>query len=73
MLLQACLGVRVDGWTGEIHVARPRLPRGVDELRLHGIEVAGDEVGLVFRRAGDRIGVFTESRSGIAVPLKLRH
>ena len=26
MMLQACLGLSIDGWRGEIHIDRPRLP-----------------------------------------------
>ncbi|HSB95553.1 MAG TPA: amylo-alpha-1,6-glucosidase, partial [Spongiibacteraceae bacterium] len=30
IMLQACLGLRVDGWSGEVHVHRPELPHGID-------------------------------------------
>ena len=32
MLMQACLGLEIDGLDGEIHVNRPRLPIGIDQL-----------------------------------------
>lgn len=72
MLLQSCLGVDVDGWHGEINVHRPRLPRGIDEVRLHDFEMQGESLDLVFRRVGGRVGVFTDSRKGTEVPVTLR-
>lgn len=73
MLLQACLGVDIDGWRGEINVNRPQLPRGIDEVRLHEVEIGDGQVDLVFRRVRGRVGVFTESRRGSVVSLKLRN
>ena len=71
MLLQSCLGVDVDGWRGEVHVNKPRLPRGIDEVRLHQFEIRGEKLDLVFRRVGSRVGVFTDSRKGAEVPVTL--
>ena len=36
MMLQACLGIRVDGWHNEIHVVRPQLPPGIEQVALRG-------------------------------------
>lgn len=72
MLLQSCLGVDVDGWRGEIHVNRPRLPRGIDEVRLHQFEIRGEKLDLVFRRVDGRVGVFTDTSRGVSVPVTLR-
>jgi glycogen debranching enzyme len=72
MLLQSCLGVDVDGWRGEVNVNHPRLPRGIDEVRLHDFEIREQKLDLVFRRVGSRVGVFTASRKGAEVPVTLR-
>ena len=58
MLLQACLGLRVDGWRGEIHVDRPRLPIGIDRLtirHLRGRRGAGRPHLPAHRRPGGRL------------------
>jgi glycogen debranching enzyme len=43
MMVQACLGLRVDGWTKTIILDNPVLPTGVDQLRVHRLAV-GDQV-----------------------------
>ena len=73
MLLQACLGVEIDGLHGEIHVDRPQLPVGIDEVRLLDIDVAGTRMDLLFKRVGSRVGMFAEGRTGgAAPPVRLR-
>jgi glycogen debranching enzyme len=72
MLLQACLGVDIDGWRNEIHVDRPQLPVGVDQVALRGIEVGAHRVDVVFQRVGDHVVAFTEGVHAEAVPLRIR-
>ena len=55
MLLQACLGVEVDGWANEIRVQRPKLPLGVDQVAVRGLQVGERTVDLLFQRSGARI------------------
>ncbi|RPE80917.1 amylo-alpha-1,6-glucosidase [Vulcaniibacterium tengchongense] len=55
MLLQACLGLRVDAWRGEITVDHPHLPWGVDRLRVERLDVGGTRVDLMFERVGDHV------------------
>ncbi|WP_231118151.1 amylo-alpha-1,6-glucosidase [Lysobacter silvisoli] len=73
MLLQACLGVEVDGEQRVVHVNRPKLPPGIDDVRVHGLVVGEERVDLVFKQFGDRVGVFSESRHASAVPVNLRN
>jgi glycogen debranching enzyme len=61
MILKACLGLRIDGWSGEIHVERPELPIGIDRLTIQRLAVAGSTVDLIFQRLGDRVVVVSES------------
>jgi glycogen debranching enzyme len=61
MMLQACLGLRIDGWRREIHVHRPELPIGVDRLTIHHLLVADIAVDLTFQRLEDRVVAFSES------------
>ena len=72
MLLQACLGVDVDGWRGEILVDRPQLPLGVDQVALRGLAVGPHIVDVVFRRVGEHVVTFTEGPDADAVPLRIR-
>jgi glycogen debranching enzyme len=72
MLLQSCLGIEIDGLRGEIHVDRPRLPEGLDEVRLHDLALGGDRVDLLFRRVGTRVGMFVEGRGDRVPPVRLR-
>jgi glycogen debranching enzyme len=67
MTLQACLGLRIDGWRGEIHVEQPQLPVGVDRLSIHRLIVAGASVDLTFQRLGDRVVVFSHDRTSSQV------
>jgi len=73
MLLQACLGVQVDGLRGEVLVERPRLPMGIDEVRILDVALGADRVDLLFRRVGPRVGMFVEGRGGRAPPVRLRN
>lgn len=68
MLLRACLGVKIDGMRGEIDVDRPRLPAGIDEIRVHDVVLGDGRIDLQFRRVGSRVGVFVEGRGGAHVP-----
>nr|WP_250888672.1 amylo-alpha-1,6-glucosidase [Mesorhizobium sp. dw_380] len=72
MLMQACLGLQIDGWTGEIQVTRPRLPIGIDNLVVRHLAVAGTAVDLTFQRVGDRVGAFLADRHEGLVPLVVR-
>ena len=69
MLLQACLGLRIDGWRGEIHVDRPRLPVGIDRLTVRHLAVGAPRVDLTFQRIGDRVAVYPEGREDGVVPV----
>jgi glycogen debranching enzyme len=64
MLLQACLGLRIDGKRGRVLVERPALPSGIDRLRLRGLDVGGQRLDLSFRRIDTRIVAFVEEQEG---------
>ena len=71
MLLQACLGLRVDAWRGEVTIDRPQLPMGVDRLQVGGLDVGGRTVGLVFERVGGRVLVDRSGDGGVRVVARL--
>ncbi|KAF1047655.1 amylo-alpha-1,6-glucosidase [Xylophilus sp.] len=57
MLLQSCLGLRVDGVRGTVHIVRPALPQGIDRLDVEGLQVGARRIGLQFRRVGRQVVV----------------
>lgn len=57
MLLQACLGLSVDGAVGEIELRDPRLPVGIDHLAISQLPVGDETVTLHFDRAGVGVAV----------------
>jgi glycogen debranching enzyme len=61
MLLQACLGLRVDGKAGLIEVTDPRLPIGIDHFALLKLSIDDDLFDLHFERAGAKITVRSTS------------
>jgi hypothetical protein len=71
MLLQALLGLRIDGWKKEIHVDRPRLPIGIDQLAVHGLSVGEHCVDLTFQKLGERVVAFSNGGTPSPVPLML--
>jgi glycogen debranching enzyme len=57
LLLQACLGLTVNGLDGRVSFANPCLPVGVDELRIHNLEVAGAALDLLVVRHEEDVNV----------------
>ncbi len=55
MLLQGCLGVRIDGWTSEITIDHPSLPIGIDSLVIDNLRVGSADAHLLFQHAGERV------------------
>ena len=62
MLLQACLGLTVDGMAGEVAIVDPRLPIGIDRLWIEGLRVGGEKLDLRFENMGDRVAVTAKGR-----------
>jgi glycogen debranching enzyme len=71
MMLQACLGLSVDGCRERIHVDRPRLPIGIDQLTINRLAVGNATVDLTFKRVGERVVAFPEGRDPSPVPVFL--
>ena len=69
MLLQACLGLSIDGWRGEIHIRRPRLPTGIDRITIRHLAVGGTRVNLIFQRIGERVVAYPEGGDPGAIPV----
>jgi glycogen debranching enzyme len=71
MMLQACLGITVDGVRGEIHIDRPRLPIGIDRLTILHLAIGEVTVDLTFQRIGDRVTAFPEGHDPSPIPIIL--
>jgi glycogen debranching enzyme len=69
MMLQACLGLSIDGWKREIHVDRPRLLNGIEQLTLRHLTVGDASVDLCFRRIGGRVTVYPEGQDPSPIPV----
>jgi glycogen debranching enzyme len=73
MMLQACLGLRIDGWSREVRIVRPRLPIGIDHLALRRLAVGAETIDLGFHRVGSDVVVVpsTIRRCSSAVVVEL--
>jgi glycogen debranching enzyme len=69
MMLQACLGLTIDGWRCEVHVERPRLPAGIERLTIRRLAVGEASVDLTFHRFDGRVAVYPEGQDPSAVPV----
>ena len=68
MMLQACLGITIDANRHEIVLVDPRLPIGIDRLRVEKLRVGAETVDLTFQRQGERVSVHADG----GVPLTIR-
>jgi glycogen debranching enzyme len=57
MLLQAILGVRIDGRRKEVHIQRPMLPIGIESLSIHDLPVGEALINMEFHRIGGEVVV----------------
>jgi glycogen debranching enzyme len=67
MMLQACLGLSVDGETGHVTLVDPHLPIGIDRLWIDNLELCGAPISLAIERHGDRIKVVTDAEDGVVI------
>jgi glycogen debranching enzyme len=71
MLLQSCLGLRVDGFKREIHIEQPQLPVGIDNLTIRGIAIGDAAVDIEFQRMGDHVVAAPRGRGRDVIPVLL--
>ncbi|GAA4341449.1 amylo-alpha-1,6-glucosidase [Pigmentiphaga soli] len=64
MLLQACLGLRIDAHRHTVQIEQPSLPPGVDRLRIGGLRIGEQRLDLLFQRIGDRVVAAVEGQDG---------
>jgi glycogen debranching enzyme len=64
MLLQACLGVAIDGWDGQVRIEHPRLPTGIDRLTVANLPVGEARITLHFHRVDQRVVAYSDQSAG---------
>ena len=62
MMVQACLGLHIHGDTGEVEIASPVLPVGIDVFSVERLRVGSETIDLIFERQGVRVAVHSDSR-----------
>ncbi|MFC3816295.1 glycogen debranching N-terminal domain-containing protein [Lysobacter sp. GCM10012299] len=72
MLVQACLGITIDGAHAEILLDRPQLPIGIDEIVVRRLPIAATHVHLVLKRLNERVGVFVEGPGTDSVSVRIK-
>ena len=71
MMLQACLGLSIDGFRREVHIDRPQLPIGIDHLRIERLVVGDTALSIEFHRIGDRVVAMAPSEPSTARTIKV--
>jgi glycogen debranching enzyme len=64
LLLQAALGLEINGPEAQLSLTRPTLPSFLEELRIHNLQVAGGSVDLLVLRHDQDVGVNVLRREG---------
>ena len=64
LLLQACLGLEIDGGAGRASFHHPVLPDFLQEVWIDGLRAGDGSVDLVLTRRGDDVGLNVLGRTG---------
>jgi glycogen debranching enzyme len=64
LILQACLGLQIDGPRRQIRLSHPELPPWLDRVDLRDLQVAGATVDLQIRRYPRDVGISVERKDG---------
>jgi len=65
MMLQACLGLTIDGAAGQVTIVDPHLPIGIDRLWVDRLHVGDQIIDIAFERLGDRVAVNVAGPEGM--------
>ncbi len=66
LLLQACLGLTIDGPSHQIRFVRPQLPLWLEWLELKGLSVGDAQVDLQLRRSRQDVAIEVSDKQGDA-------
>jgi glycogen debranching enzyme len=67
MMLQACLGLTIDGDAGLVKIHDPHLPIGIDHFTLHKLIVGDESVDLRFELEGERVIVHGADKKRVRI------
>jgi hypothetical protein len=69
MLLQAVLGISIDGQRQEVHIQRPLLPVGIEALSIRDLPVGQARIDIEFHRMAGEVVVapFKHVEAGVRV------
>ncbi len=68
-MLQASLGISIQGFTKEIRIMTPRLPAGIRDIEIHDLAVGEGKVSLSFRDVGGFVSVVRIAGDAAEAPL----
>jgi glycogen debranching enzyme len=71
-VLQACMGLEIDGTQRVARFRYPRLPEGVDSLQVLGMPIGQASVDLMLNRHGETVSVSMLRRRGDAEILTMQ-
>ncbi|HUH92033.1 MAG TPA: amylo-alpha-1,6-glucosidase [Casimicrobiaceae bacterium] len=72
MMLQACLGITIDGIKRQVRIDRPELPAELSRLLVRGLTVGEERIDLVFERTADRVAATPLGRTPSATEIVVR-
>jgi glycogen debranching enzyme len=64
LLIQACLGLRIEGARNRVVFERPCLPEGIPQLSIRGLRVGNTSVDLFFERQAENVRVQVLEKQG---------
>jgi glycogen debranching enzyme len=64
LLIQSCLGLRIEGARNRVVFERPCLPEGIPQLSIRGLQVGSASVDLFFERQADNVRVQVLEKQG---------
>lgn len=64
LLIQACLGLRIEGARNRVVFERPYLPEGIPQLSIRSLKVGNSSVDLFFERQAENVRVQVLEKQG---------
>jgi glycogen debranching enzyme len=64
LLIQACLGLKIEGARNRVVFERPCLPEGIPQLSIRGLRVGSASVDLFFERQAENVRVQVLEKQG---------
>ena len=64
MLVQACLGLSIDGVAKRIQFSNPTLPSNVDEIQVRRLRIGDGQIDFTARRSGKGVQIEVSQKSG---------